>query len=281
MNRTLFRKSILFVLPLLLTYACSSTRKLASPQPQSATSVEATSILTKSVENSQTIRSVMGKATFRLQFAGKGERSVGGSVRMVKGQGIQISVAPLLGFELFRAELTPEGIMLIDRMNRQFVKADYEELSQRLHTVITYESLQSLFFNELFIVGRQQLSPSLLRRFKADTGGNTVQFTTDQNSLHYVFDFQKSTAQLVHTALRPSASPYELTWNYGNFDNSTSKGYPKDMEVRFDQAGKISTLTIELSRLQLNEELDLTFGVSSRYKEIAIDDLMNKIQDKL
>jgi len=57
-----------------------------------------------------------------------GSLSVGGTMRMKTHERVQISLLmPILRTEVARIEVTPEEVLLVDRMNRRFVRASKEE----------------------------------------------------------------------------------------------------------------------------------------------------------
>ena len=78
-----------------------------------------------------------------------GSLSVGGTMRMKTHERVQISLLmPILRTEVARIEMTPEEVLLVDRMNRRFVRASKEELKgilpkkfSRLEKILTDASL--------------------------------------------------------------------------------------------------------------------------------------------
>ena len=80
-----------------------------------------------------------------------GSLSVGGTMRMKTHERVQISLLmPILRTEVARIEVTPEEVLLVDRMNRRFVRASKEELKgilpknaefSRLEKILTDASL--------------------------------------------------------------------------------------------------------------------------------------------
>ena len=65
------------------------------------------------------------KVNLSVDLDGKGPTKVGGTLRIKKGEVIQLSVAPLLGIEVARVEITPSGVLVLDRVNKQYVKASF------------------------------------------------------------------------------------------------------------------------------------------------------------
>lgn len=53
---------------------------------------------------------------------------------MKRDEVIQLSIAPFLGIEVARAEISPDGVLVMDRMNKRYVQVPFDELKiwQRL-----------------------------------------------------------------------------------------------------------------------------------------------------
>lgn len=83
---------------------------------------------------------------------------------MKRDQMIRISLR-MLGFEVGVMEFTPADVLVIDRFNKQYVRAAYNEVGFLRQAGLDFYSLQALFWNELFLPGQHQLTTSDLKRF--------------------------------------------------------------------------------------------------------------------
>jgi hypothetical protein len=84
--------------------------------------------------------------TLELKADGKKSTSVGGSLRIRRGEVIQLSLAPLLGIEIGRAEITPDGMLVVDRINKRYVRVSFEELKALSRVDLTYDILRAIAF---------------------------------------------------------------------------------------------------------------------------------------
>ena len=89
----------------------------------------------------------------RLLVEGKTDFEYGGAERckgkcyasrLKRGESIQLLVAPLLGIEVARLEIT-WWIVGVDRLNKRYVNVSFEELSRLANTDLSFNILQSLF----------------------------------------------------------------------------------------------------------------------------------------
>ncbi len=78
------------------------------------------------------------------------EITTNGSLRMRYDDVIQITlVDPLLGIaEVGRVELSPENVLIIDRMNKRYVSTSYDEFSALKSRNIDFRTIQAFFWQE-------------------------------------------------------------------------------------------------------------------------------------
>ena len=110
-------KRIVFLLLVVVVLAgCKSSKHLATSEKN----VQVSSYLTSKLQ---------------LTIPGKkgGSMSVGGTMKMKPHERVQISLLmPILRTEVARVEVTPDGVLLVDRMNKRFVRATKDELKGML-----------------------------------------------------------------------------------------------------------------------------------------------------
>lgn len=74
-----------------------------------------------------------------------GSLTIGGHMKMKSHERIQISLLmPILRSEVARIEITPDDILLIDRMNKRYVRATKAEVEQAILHKADYSRLEKL-----------------------------------------------------------------------------------------------------------------------------------------
>ena len=73
-----------------------------------------------------------------------------GNLRIVKDEAIQLSVQPLFGIEMFRLYVEPDYLLVLDRMNKRYVKESFDDIKGTSPIGFDFYSLQSLFSKNLF-----------------------------------------------------------------------------------------------------------------------------------
>lgn len=99
------------------------------------------------------------KMSMAVDLNGKGATKISGTIRMKRDEVIQLSLtAPFIGIEVARAEISPDGILVMDRLNKRYVQVSFAELKGLAKADLDFHSLQALFLNEIFLPGKTTLS---------------------------------------------------------------------------------------------------------------------------
>ncbi|MBQ8673247.1 MAG: DUF4292 domain-containing protein [Bacteroides sp.] len=122
------RTVCLTLLALLSLGACHTTRKAESSLPATEAAVPCLSAkLLLSVPHQEAVL------------------SVNGTMKLKSGELLQLSfLMPILRSEVARMEITPEGILLIDRMNRRYARTTHEEMKRLAPQSADFARLQEL-----------------------------------------------------------------------------------------------------------------------------------------
>ena len=118
----------------------SQSSAVISQQPVTT----ALSFVQKVSDNQIYAKNIVGSMSFSLQ-AGDKDVTVPGSLHMRKDEVIRIQLfIPLLGTEVGRLEFTPDYVLVIDRLHKEYIKAGYSEVDFLQQQGITFYSLQAL-----------------------------------------------------------------------------------------------------------------------------------------
>ncbi|EJX07721.1 lipoprotein [gut metagenome] len=230
----------------------------------------------KIVANWQRQACVTGKMQFVLQAKGK-ETKVGGQLRMKYGEVIQLSMA-VLGFEVGRLEFTPQGVLIIDRVNKQYVRAAYTDLSFLRQARIDFNALQALFWNQLFYPGQRDVA-AVLSRFRYEDAGNyAVLSLSDTPKLNYRFTTQTEEGLINRVEVSGKTGGKEsLEWSYDRFVQLDGRFFPSVMQCRVKGLSQPVGFSLELSRLDNNGKWSTQTTVSSRYRERNAEELLQRL----
>src|SRR5574344_343723 len=150
---------LFFTLAILLLASCHSTKKGVKDQDKKKpdTTVITTQPSTKTGEQDAdkgkalTADGTNFTSKVKVTITQDGKKiSTNGNLRMRYNDVIQITlVDPLLGIaEVGRMELSPNRVLVIDRINRRYADTNYDEFSALKSRNIDYRSIQDFFWKE-------------------------------------------------------------------------------------------------------------------------------------
>lgn len=134
------KKGIYLLLVVMLSLAgCKSTKRLTVPEGQVSRYLSSKLQLTVPGRN--------------------GAMSVGGSMKLKSRERMQLSfLMPLFRVEVARIEATPDEVLLVDRMNKRFVRATREELRSRFSKEVEFARLEKILFDASLPGGKSELT---------------------------------------------------------------------------------------------------------------------------
>ena len=123
-----FRPAILLAMALLLCLAgCKTSRHAAGPSLKESTCLSSKVKLT--VPSKQSVL------------------TVNGTMKLVRGERMQLSfLMPILRTEVARIEVTPDEVLLVDRMGKRYVRATRRELKGVLPKKADFAHLEKLLY---------------------------------------------------------------------------------------------------------------------------------------
>ncbi|MEE1236016.1 MAG: DUF4292 domain-containing protein, partial [Bacteroidaceae bacterium] len=210
---------------------------------------------------------------------GQKDLSVNGTLRMKRNDVVQISLVALGLLEVGRLELTPEYLLVLDRMNNRYVKKTYDEVDFFRTSGIDFYTFQSLFWNELFLFGDKGEAPSE-SDFKAAQQDDRILLLNDYSDrmlLTFVVDAQD--ALVGHTRVSPLSGTDNkvMDWTYSNFRKFEEGMFPGKMEMAFHFTSKPITLSLMLNNLKQSDGWETRTRLNDKYQEIPLDLILNKI----
>lgn len=256
-----------------LLASCSSTKSLKKSQSiEGMTEME---YLETVISNTEGRDALTAKMSLSVDLEGKGPTKVNGALRIKKGEVIQVSIAPLLGIEVARAEISPDGVLVIDRMNKRYVEVSFAEVKALANADLDFHTLQALFLNEVFLPGKGDLSLRDVSSFQMEVEPDGVVLDVKKaKRFSYQFLTQSPGALLKESRIGLVNTPYKLSWKYDDFRPLDAKSFPADMQVSFEGGKKPVKAALALSRLSTNADWETRTEVSKRYEKVKLEEIL-------
>ena len=265
---------IIGVAVLVLAFSsCSSTKTLK--KSHSIEGMTEREYVENVVTNAGGWDALTGKMTLAVDLGEKGVTKVNGMLRIKRNKVIQMSITPLLGIEVARIEISPDGVLVIDRMNKRYVKASFAEVMALASADLNFHTLQSLFMNELFLPGKNSVTIRDFSAYHIDVDvANVMLEVKKQKRFSYRFHTQAPEALLKETHIGLIGTPYGLKWKYDDFRLLEHKRFPMEMYVSFIGGKKPLEASFKLSRLSTESNWDAHTELSKKYKQVELEDIL-------
>lgn len=224
---------------------------------------------------------VTAKMTMVVDFDGKGATKMNGVLRIKKGKVVQISITPLLGIEVGRAEISSDGILVVDRMNKRYTQISFAEIETFIHADLDFHVLQALFLNEVFLPNKSHLTLRDVSSFNLEPRENGVLLDVKRTKrFSYQFLTKAPEGLLQETLIGVNETPYVLTWKYDDFRSLDKRLFPTDMRLSLKGGRKPLQASINLSRLSTNADWETYTEVSNKYEKMKLDDILKLLLKK-
>ena len=246
--------------------------------------VQALAFVQKVANQKVSTKNIVGKMSLNVKMGSK-NITVPGSLHMRYGEVIRIQAfIPLLGSEVGRIEFTPDYVLVIDRMHKEYIKEDYNKVDFLKNNGLNFYSLQALFWNQLFMPGTASISDANLLDFGVTEAGNSKNITLKKGNLNIVWNADNangriSTAKATYSSLTQGKS--SLNWTYSNFKAVAGKMFPAYQKFTFattaiKNQSNIS-LTIDMDGVKTDSKWEAKSEISKRYKKIEATDVFGKL----
>ena len=218
-----------------------------------------------------------------------GEKSVAvpGTFRMRRDKVIRLQLfIPLIGSEIGRLEFTPDYVLVIDRLHKQYIKGDYNQLDFLRDNGLNFYSLQALFWNQLLLPGVERVGEGDLQKFQVnlDGAGEKVPVSLKNGNISFVWNTTRSNARIGDaevTYTSESQGNSQLKWQYADFKPLGSKAFPATQKFSFstnvDGKARKATINIEMDELKTISDWEAESTVSGKYKQMDAKDVFGKL----
>ena len=229
---------------------------------------------------------IVGKMTMTVKMGSK-EITVPGSLRMRYNEVIRLQAfIPLLGSEVGRIEFTPDYVLVVDRMHKEYIKADYNTIDFLRNTGLNYYSLQALFWNRLFVPGKQEVDAAGLMDFKvadmSSADSRKLSFSKGNMELSWTADAANGRISVAEVTYRSVTHGNSLLhWDYSKFKNVGDWVFPACQSFSFTskaiKGGGATSLTIDMDNIKNDDKWEAQTSVSSKYKKVDATDIFEKL----
>jgi len=276
------------VVAALLVTSCSTIRNLGKKSNKSQVEASGTvlpdtlqkdAFLQKVTDNAQSTRFITSKIKFSVEV-GNRQMTLTGNLKMKRDDVIRLQLMAFGFVEAGRLEFTQDYVLIVDRINKQYLKVPYAQLEFFRHSGVDFNMLQALFWNELFQPGKARLTDKNLKKFTTDAGvDNDIIVSYESDVLSYRWLTERETARikmanvLYNNHLRGN---YQLNWDYEEFKVSNRKMFPMKHKVAFNTPDREVKLEMMLNYLGNDEDWEPRTTLSGKYRQMPVDEILRR-----
>ena len=269
-------KIALVAAPLCLN-SCKTKKTVATaPAP---VNVEQQNFLQKVSDNAQVAKFITSKVKFQVKV-GAQEMTLTGNLRMKRDDVIQMQLMAFGFVEAARMEFTTSYVLIIDRINKQYLKLPYNQIDFMRNSGLNFYSLQALFWNELFQPDHNAINQEALASYDTEDDGNNVIITYSKDKLSYKWLAERNTGliNIVNVLYKDKFhGSTQLNWDYQDFKTLGTKQFPTKNDITFTTPEKEIKLNVVLNYLKNETEWETRTKVSDKYREVSVDDILRRI----
>lgn len=268
-------KMLFFCLSLVLLSSCKSSKNLIVTDG-SAVAKTQEQLLSDMFDSQVDYRTISGKVSLEMI---PGSRTSGTKVnsqlKIVRDDIIQLSLrAPFINTEVFRMNITPDSVYIIDRMSKRIAVENIAKLEKEKGISFNYSNLQSLFTNALFYPGKKTLTPQDADKYNIKLhSGNYYLAAIDRRGMNYLFTVDAND-RITDTNISAENGSYSLNWNYDEFIRDGKYIYPTKMTARADIQSKRITLVMNYAGLDIDKDVSVDRSLPSNYTRVSVGDIL-------
>ncbi len=266
------------VLPLVLV-ACGTQKKaVKETKTETPSTMKAQQFLQKVNDNAQYAKFITSKVKFSVEV-GNQQLTLTGNLKMKRDDVIRLQLMAFGFVEAGRLEFTKDYVLIMDRINKQFIKASYNQLDFMRNSGLNFYSLQALFWNELFQPGKSKITDELLNAYETDLIGEDAIISMENGKLSYRWLADKDGALIKMANIMYEdkiRGNYQLNWDYEDFRASGKKVFPFTHHILFNTPEKSVKMGMNLNYLGNDEEWETRTEISGKYREVSVDEILRR-----
>ncbi len=258
---------------------CKSKKAVVEPvKPLTVEEVNQQHFLQQVNDNAQYAKFLTSKVKFSVEV-GVQKLTLTGNLKMKRDDVIRLQLMAFGFVEAGRIELTPEYVLIMDRINKQYMKATYGSIDFLRNSGLNFYTMQALFWNELFVPGQTKVLDASLNKMDADMSGENAIISLNDGKMQYRWLATKDQAQIRMANIMyvdQFKGNTQLNWDYEDFHVLNRKPFPFEHNITFTVPEKEVKLGMTLNYVKHEDNWETRTDVSSSYREVTVDEILRR-----
>lgn len=248
-------KTLYIFLLLLIFSACKTTRHT---QSEINSKVSPKTLITNASDLDFVFDQFSSKTKIKVIEEGK-KTDFKANLRLKKDSLIWVSVTPIFGIEVARAQITPDSIMLLDRIHKVYYSKPFSYLADMYELPVDFYRLQKLIVGGL-------LNQNIEKKHVNTKNGSYIIKTTEQN-VTISTNIDPRHYYVNSVLMKETPSNRELNILFDEYEEIEGQQFAskREIDIRGEENVKMN---LEFSRIKINKPLVFTFVVNDKYERI-------------
>ena len=283
MKATGILKIAALVMPLLLSSCASKKKAVVENKPLTTEQLATQGFIQKVQANAITQKFITSKVKFSVE-TGAQKLTLTGNLKMKRDDCIRLQLMAFGFVEAGRIELTPEYVLIMDRINKQYLKAPYVQVDFMRNNGLNFNTMQALFWNELSRPAKYSINkddmPSDTAQYAMIESGDDMVINLEAGKIAYSWLANRANGQIRMANMlykdRLNNTTSQLNWDYQDFDEVNSKQFPTKSVITLTAPKKEVKLGMTLNYIKHDTDWETRTEVSNKYREVTIDEILNR-----
>jgi len=230
-------------------------------------------------ENVQPARFITSKIKFSVE-SGSRQMTLTGNLKMKRDDVIRLQLMAFGFVEAARLEFTPEYVLIIDRINKVYLKVPYAHLDFMRNSGIDFYVLQSLFWNELFQPGSSKMTEAGMDKYQTEPGvDDDMVIAMENGKMSYRWLASRQTARVKMANIMYNdhfRGNYQLNWDYEDFKRQGKTMFPMKHNVSFRMPEKEVKFEMVLNYMGAEDNWETRTTLSGKYRQVEIEEILRR-----
>ena len=284
MKTTSILKIAVWALPLVLS-ACGSRKKVVESVVMTPELKAKADFISSVKDNAQTTKFLTSKVKFSVEV-GPQKLTLTGNLKMKRDDVIRLQLMAFGFVEAGRIELTKDYVLIMDRINKQYLKAPWMSVDFLRNSGMNFQTLQALFWNELFRPNQTALAKTndkqvvdSIANYTILESGDDMIIGLEEGKMDYSWLASRNTS-LIRMANILYKDRFngntQLNWDYDDFKKLNKALFPHKSAITLTTPEKEVKLGMTLNYIGADMEWETRTEISNKYREVTVDEILRR-----